>query len=140
MIHILFGSTEVCIFSLFSNVFGDDIIMMSFLVIWFSICIFCRTLDGLAACKVSMLQVVFGKFYRQIKKNTIMTSSWRHSKLLGFQNLKFCETGYTLSSLQLSNLLIVWINFMEVSVRPPRTPLWCHFLSLFFQISLFCKT
>ena len=44
----------------------------------FQICIFCRTLNGLSACKVSMLQVVFGTFYRQIDKRQndgiIMTS------------------------------------------------------------------
>ena len=58
-----------------------------------------------------MLQVVFGKFYRQIEKNTIMTSSWRHLMLLKFENLKFCETEYRLSALQVSALLAVWIEY-----------------------------
>ena len=58
-----------------------------------------------------MLQVVFGKFYRQIKKNTMMTSSSRHFMLLGFKNLKLCKTEYKLSPLQASNLLVVWIEF-----------------------------
>ena len=31
--------------------------------------------------------------------------------LLSFENLKFCETEYRLSSLQVSNLLVVWIEF-----------------------------
>ena len=31
--------------------------------------------------------------------------------LLEFQKLKFCETGYRLSSLQVSNLLVVLIEF-----------------------------
>ena len=58
-----------------------------------------------------MLQVVFGKFYRQIKKNTMMTSSWHHFMLLEFENHKFCQTGFRLSSLQVSNLLVVWMEF-----------------------------
>ena len=36
MIYILFGSTEVHIFSLFSIIFGNDIIMTSFLDTWSS--------------------------------------------------------------------------------------------------------
>ena len=66
--------------------------------------------DGLSACKVSMLQVAFGKFYKQFKKHNddvIMTSF----HVLGFENLKFCKTGYRLSCCQASNLLVVWIKF-----------------------------
>ena len=37
--------------------------------------------------------------------------------LLRFENFKFCKTEYKLSALQVSNLLIVWIELMEVSVR-----------------------
>ena len=73
-----------------------------------------------------MLQDASGTFYRQIKKNAMMTPSWRHFMFLGFENLKFCKTGYRLSCRQVSNLL-VGSNFMEVSVRPPKTPLWCHY-------------
>ena len=58
-----------------------------------------------------MLQVVFRKFYRQIKKNTMMKSSWRHFMLLRYENLNFCKAEYGLSFLQDSNLLIVSIEF-----------------------------
>ena len=79
---------------------GNDIIMTSFLITrHFQVCIFCRTLDGLSACKISMVQVVFGKFYRQSKKNTMMTLARCHLMLLEFENLKFCKTEYRLSSL-----------------------------------------
>ena len=61
--------------------------------------------------KVAKLRVVFGKFYRQIKKNTMMTSSWSQFMFSDFENLKFCKTGYGLSSLQVLLLLIVWIEF-----------------------------
>ena len=89
-----------------------------------------------------------------------MTSSWRYFMLLGFENLKFCKTEYT--GYHLSKFQISWLsgsNFMEVSVRPPKTPLsrhyhvisyhwisrlaylslWRHFLSLNFQISIFVE-
>ena len=93
--------------------FGNDIIIKSFLVTWFSNLHIFRTLNGLSACKVSILQVFHGKFYRQIKKNTMMTSSKRHFMLLEFENLKFSKTEYRLSFLQGSNLLIVGIEFYE---------------------------
>ena len=64
-----------------------------------------------------MLEVVFGKFYRQIKKNTLMTLSWRHFMFLEFENLKFCKTVVS----------ILLSNFMKVSVRPLKTPLWRHY-------------
>ena len=83
---------------LFSIVFGNDIIMTSFYSHNLQIHIFCRNSDGLSSCKFSMLQAVFGKFYRQIKKNTMKMSSLRHFMFLGFENLKFCKTGYRLSS------------------------------------------
>ena len=73
--YILFGSAEVHIFPLFSIVFVNDIIMASFHD--FQICIFCRTLDELSACKVSMLQIVFGRFIDKLRKHNsdvIMTS------------------------------------------------------------------
>ena len=35
-VYILFGSTEVCIFPLFSIVFANDFIMTSFIGTWFS--------------------------------------------------------------------------------------------------------
>ena len=76
--YILFDSADVGIFPLFSIVFGNGIVMKSFLSHGFQICIFCGILNCLSACKVPMLQVVFGKFYRQIKKkhnyDVIMTS------------------------------------------------------------------
>ena len=54
-------------------------------------------------------------------------SSWRHFKLLGFENLKFVKLniGYHLSKFQIS-----WLsgsNFMEVSVWPQKTALWRHY-------------
>ena len=67
-----------------------------------------------------MLQVAFGKFYRQIKKNTMKKTSWRHFMLLEFENLRFVKLniGYHPAKFQIS-----WLsgsNFMEVSVRPPK--------------------
>ena len=66
-----------------------------------------------------MLQVVFGKFYRQIKNNTMMTFknntmmtlSWLHLILFGFENLQFCRNEYRLSLLQVPNPLVVCIKF-----------------------------
>ena len=37
-----------------------------------------------------MLQVVFGKIYREIKK----TQWWRHLMLLLFEDLQFCKTEF----------------------------------------------
>ena len=59
-----------------------------------------------------MLQAVFGKFYKQIKKKkhsdgVIVTSFI----LLEFENLKFCKTEFKLSFFYVSNLLVAWIEF-----------------------------
>ena len=91
----------------------------------FQICIFCRTFwDGPSVCKVSMLQVVFGKFYRQIKKNTMMASSWCHFMFLEFENLKFCKTVYNCYiGYQVVKFQFSWLsesNFMKVGVRSPK--------------------
>ena len=47
--------------------------------------------------------------FRKHNDDVIVTSFM----LLGFENLKFSETLYGLSSLQVSNLLIIWIEFYE---------------------------
>ena len=39
---------------------------------------------------------------------------------LGFENLKFCKTEYRLSSVQVQISWLSGLNFMEVSVRPPK--------------------
>ena len=54
---------------------------------------------------------VFGKFYRQIQKNTMMMSSWRQFMLLAFENLEFSKILYRLLSLQVSNFLVICIEF-----------------------------
>ena len=59
-----------------------------------------------------MQQVVLGKLYRQINKNTMMTSSC-HLILLRFENLKVCAIEYSLSSLLVLNLLASWIELYE---------------------------
>ena len=41
--------------------------------------------------KNTMLQDVFAKLYKQIKKNTMMTLSWRHFMCLKFENLNFVK-------------------------------------------------
>ena len=51
---------------------------------------------------------------------------YRHFMLLGFENIKFCETEYRLSALQVSNLLVAWIKFYGGYFKTPKTPLWCH--------------
>ena len=74
-----------------------------------------------------MLQVVFGKFYRQIKKiqwwrhHDVISCCW-NSKISNFVKL---DIGYHPSKFQISWLS--WSNFMEVSARPPKTPLWRHY-------------
>ena len=78
----------------------------------------------LSTCQDSILLVVFDKFYRQIQKNTMMTSSRRHFMLLGFENLKFSETLHKLLSLQVSNFWFSGSNFKEVSVRHQMLPLF----------------
>ena len=77
-----------------------------------------------------MLQIVFGKFYKQIKKK----QWWRHHDvILCFWDLKISnfvkhDMGYHVAKFQIS-----WFsgsNFMEVSVRPQNTimtSLWRHF-------------
>ena len=80
-------------------------------------------------------------------RKTMMTSSWRHFMLLGFENLKFSETLYRLSSLQVSNRLVVWIGFYggyckRYQILPLfllMTSLWRHLSSLSFQICIFCR-
>ena len=67
-----------------------------------------------------------GKFYRQIMKTIMMTSSWRHFMLLRFENLTFVQLniGYHLCKFQ------SWLSashFMEVSVRPSKSLLWRHY-------------
>ena len=74
---ILFVSAEVRIFPLSSIVFGKDIIMTSFLVTWLPNMHILHNFKWTISLEVSMLQVVFGKFYRQFKQNNddvIMTS------------------------------------------------------------------
>ena len=65
---------------------------------------------------------------------------WRYFMFLGFENLSFVKLnmGYHPSNFQISSLS--GSNFMEISVRPLKTLLWGHFLSLSFQISIFCRT
>ena len=50
----------------------------------------------------------------------MMTSSWRHFMLFGFENPSVCKIEYGLLPFQVSKLWVVWIDFMEVSVRPPK--------------------
>ena len=40
--------------------------------------------------------------------------------LLGFENLKFSETLYRLPSLQVSNRLVIWIEFYGGSCKIPN--------------------
>ena len=56
-------------------------------------------------CRLSVASFIDG-----LKKNNddvIITSV----HVVRFENLKFCETVYRLPALQVSNLLIVWIEF-----------------------------
>ena len=101
--------------------------MTSFLVTWPSNVYICRVSDGLSACKVSMLQVVFGRFYGQIEK----TQWWRHHDvILSFWNLKISNFMKQSIGYQVSKSQISWLpgsNFMEVSVRPLKPLLWRHY-------------
>ena len=72
-----------------------------------------------------MLQVIIGKFYRQIKKNKMMASSWRHFMFLGFENFVKQDIGCHVNKFE-----ICWLSgstFMAVSLRLPKTPLWRHY-------------
>ena len=64
-----------------------------------------------------MLQVVFGRFYRQIKKthnNDVISCCWD----LKISNFVKLNIGYDAANFQVSWLSE--LNFMEVSVRPPK--------------------
>ena len=58
----------------------------------------------------------------------MMTISLRHFMLLGFENLKFCEAGYRLSALQVSNLVVVWIEFYGGWCKTPKNTIVTSFL------------
>ena len=100
--------------------------MTSFLVMWFSNLHIMWNFNGLSACKVSILQVVFDKFYRQIKKK-MTTSSWRHFMFFAFENLSFVKFIIAYQPCRFQISLLSGSNFMEVSVRPPKITLWRHF-------------
>ena len=68
-----------------------------------------------------MLQIVFGRFYRQIKKkhnNDVIMTSFHVVGISKSQFFVKLNIGYHPSKLQ-----IFWLsgsNFMEVSARPPK--------------------
>ena len=75
MIYNLFGFAEVHISPLFSIVFGNDVIMTSFLVIWFSNLHILRNLEK----NISLLSFnSVGCLWQVLQtdsENTVMTSS-----------------------------------------------------------------
>ena len=89
--------------------------------------IFCRGLDGLSVCKVSMLQVVFGRIYGQIEK----TQWWRHHEvILNFCNLKISNFMKQTIDFQVTKFQMSWfpgLNFYGGQCKTPKTPLWCHY-------------
>ena len=70
----------------------------------FKICVFCGTYQVL----------------QRDYKHTMMTSLWHHFIFLGLEIFIFCETGHNLSSCQVSNPSVIWINFTEVAIRHPK--------------------
>ena len=90
----------------------------------FHVCLCCVIYNRLSAWKVSMLWVVWVKFYRGIWKNTMMTSSWCHFKFLGFEICIPHETDYRLyispPSFKSLKSLLSGSNFSEVSIRHQR--------------------
>ena len=54
-------------------------------------------------------------------KSTLMTSLWRHFMILEFETFIFCETGYKLSTCQVSNPSVIWIKFYRgISLDTPK--------------------
>ena len=72
--YILFGSIQVGIFPLYSIVFGNDIIIKSFLSHDFQICKCCRTLDGLSAIPAGCFWQVLKTNLKKHNDDVIMTS------------------------------------------------------------------
>ena len=60
-------------------------------------------------------------------KNTMMTSLWRHFIFLGFEVSIFCETGYNLSTCQISNPSVIWIKFYGDWYKTAKKPLWRNY-------------
>ena len=98
MMYILFGSAEVLIFQLFSIVFGNDIIMMSFLVT--------------RICRLSL-----ASFICKLRK----TQWWCHHYIISccwnlkISNFAKLDIGYHPSKFQICCLS--GSNFLEVSVK-----------------------
>ena len=67
-----------------------------------------------------MSHVVFGKFYRQIKKHNddVIMTSFHAVRIWKSQIFVKLNIGYQLSKFQISRLS--GSNFMEVSVRPQK--------------------
>ena len=110
------GSAKLRIFPLFPLVLVNGINMTSFLAHDFQICILFRTLT---LQKFQLLKVVFGRFYRQLRK----AQWWCHHDvmLFGIWKSQICKLtiGYHPSKFR-----IYWLsgsNFMEVSVRHQNT-------------------
>ena len=52
---------------------------------------------------------------------------WRHFIFLGFEISIFCETGYKLSTCQVSNPPVIWIKFYKGFKKKPSKQLWRHY-------------
>ena len=104
----------------FSIVFGNDIVMTSFLVTWASnLYILWNLLTAISLQNVNAVGCLDQVLQRDYK-NTMITSLWRHFMMLGFEISIFCETGYRLSTCQVSNPSVIWIKFYIGFYRTPQ--------------------
>ena len=112
----------------FSIVFGNDIIITLFLVTWLlNLHILWNLPKAISLQSFSTVDCLPVKFYREITK----TQRWRHSDVISwFWDSKFpffCETGYKISTCQVSNPLVIWIKFYRGFYKAPQQPLWRHY-------------
>ena len=60
----------------------------------------------------------------------------RSFQIVRISNPQFCETLYILSLLQVSNPLVFWVKFMEVSVRHRILPLFLVIMTSYVIVEL----
>ena len=93
--------------SAFSIVFGNDIIMTSFLVTWFSNLHILWNFSKAIKLQISNAVDCLGQVLKRDYTNTMITSLWRHFIFLGLGIFIFCETDYKPSTCQVSNPSVI---------------------------------
>ena len=122
----------------FFIVFGNDIIMTSFLVTWSSNLHILWNLQKTISLQRFSSVDCLGQVLQRGHKNTMMTSCWRHFILWDSKFQYFVKLVIIYQPTKFQILQLFESNFTEDFIIHPKIPLCRHFTVFGFQNCTFC--